>query len=222
MENRVDEFILEVDEDLKREKFESLARQYGPYVAAVVAAVILTISGVVFWNYSANKSHLASSDLYMKAMAINAQESPAQAAEAFALVEDNNGSYTTLAKFERAQILASNEETRDEGLALYRDMMVGKGIDRRYRYLALIYFVQATLDTEDPEILMNLLQEGTVGLNMWPHTTSELTALVALRMGDTQQAKSILESLLESNAPRALVQRASALLGTLKQEAPDA
>ena len=50
-----EEFIREVDEDLKEEKRLKLWKKFLPYIVSVSLGVILSTSGLVIWdNYSSN------------------------------------------------------------------------------------------------------------------------------------------------------------------------
>ena len=53
-----DEFIREVDEDLKEEKRLKLWKKIFPYVVSVSLGVILFTSGFVFWENFTNKKSI--------------------------------------------------------------------------------------------------------------------------------------------------------------------
>ena len=219
MANQFDEFLYEVEEDLKREKLNKMMKVYGPYVLAGVILLILAVAIYAYWNHSQLKSQEARSDIYMKAVQLREGGKNAEAEKELNALISKGGDYATLAEFEKASLLAAKPETREEAAKVYSQMIKSRTIDRRYRSLAVIFYVQLQLDSGNPEELMKLLQESSVGTNLWPGLTSELTALVALRLGETEHAKSILKDLLNSKDTSAGVRaRANALLSTLEHK----
>lgn len=216
MENRFDEFIHEIDEELKWDRLVKLAKNYGVYVIGGILAIILGTSGYVYWNYHQQQYREAESDKYTYALNLQVEGKTTEALEALKKLEADGGSYGMLALFQRAAILIHKPETKTEAIAIYKDMIQQRTIDRRYRNLAIIFYVQAELDTGNAEELKKLLQEAYVGTNMWPDITAELTALLALRMGDTEQARSILDDLVASkHASESIRMRCDALLQSL-------
>src|SRR5260221_2122207 len=127
-----------------------------------------------------------------------AKGQPQEALDILKKLGTEGGTYGMLAKFQRAAILVEKPETKEDGIAIYREMIQQRNVDRRYRDLAIIFYVQVQLDTGDVAEMRKLLQEAYAGVNMWPDATAELTALVALRAGDKEQAISILKGLVES------------------------
>lgn len=217
MDNRVDELIHDVEEQMKWERIEGLLKTYGAYVAAGILAVILGVAGYVYWNHSQLKHQEALSEQYTGALALLGKEQNAEALEKLKVLSSDSSSYGMLARFISASTLVDKLETRPQAVAIYRDMIQNKNIDRRYRNLAIIFLVQAEIDTGDSKELAKLLQEANIGTNMWPDTTAELTALVAIKNGEIEQAKSILQELKDSKqASQGVRLRAMALLQNLQ------
>lgn len=222
MADQFDEFLHEVKEDLQRERLDKIIRTYGPYVIGGIVLIILGVSAYVYWNYRQLKSQETQSDTYMNAIILHEENKNAEAVNQLNALISQNGDYGMLAQFEKAALLAKNPETKEQAMETYHNMIKDHKIDRRYRSLAVIFYVQLQLDTGNPEEMMKMLQEASVGSNLWPGLISELTALVALRMGEVAQAESILKDLLNAKeASPGVRMRANALLSILNHTSED-
>jgi hypothetical protein len=218
MDNRVDELIHEVEEQLKWERLEKLWKDFGAYIIGGILAVILGVAGFVYWNHSQLKNKEALSEKYTAAVQLLSEGKSKEAVEQLKSIENSDGGYGMMARFTAAASLVDNTETRPQAIAIYRDMLNSKNIDRRYRTLAIIFLVMAEMDTGDPVEMKKLLAETSIGTNMWPDTTAELTALLAIKSGDTELAKTTLEELKASTtASQGVRLRANAMLQTLQQ-----
>jgi hypothetical protein len=51
MAEKFDEFLVEVENDIRKEKMLQLWKQYGKQVVAGVVGIIILISGYNFWSY---------------------------------------------------------------------------------------------------------------------------------------------------------------------------
>lgn len=218
MDNRGDDLIHEIEEQLQWERIEKIWKDYGTYIIGAIAAIIIGVAGYVYWNHAQLKHQEALSETYTEALQLLGKGQTKEALDKLKTIEGDASGYGMLAQFVNAASLLDNPETRPQAIALYKKMVESKTIDRRYRSLAIIYLVLAELDTGDPKEMMKLLQEASIGTNMWPDTTAELTALVAIKLGDKEQAKSILQELKDSKtASQGIRLRATALLQSMEQ-----
>ncbi len=219
MDKRSDDLIHEVEEQLKWERIEAISKEYGTYIVGFIVAIILLVGGYEYWGHSTVKHQEALSEVYTDALQLMGKGQTTEALEKLKTIKDDSTGYSMLARFVSASVLLDNPETRPQAIELYRDMVKTGSLDRRYRTLAIIYLVQAELDTADPAELGKLLEEASIGTNMWPDTTAELSALVALRKGDIEGAKKTLGELKEDKqASQGIRLRARALLEQLQQQ----
>ena len=217
VEKRHDEFMHEVEEDIRWEKFEKLAKQYGAYVGAAIFAVIVGVAGYEYYGYSKRTQQEKASETYTDALQLMVKGQTNEAIEKLKTIKEDGGGYSMLAQFQMASALVDNPETRGQAIAIFKEVATSKSIDRRYRTLGVIFLVLAELDTADPAELSKYLEETKVGVNMWPDMTQELTALVALRKGDEDEAKKILAELKDDKQTSQGVRlRARALLEQLQ------
>ena len=69
-----EEFIREVDEDLKEEKRLKLWKRLLPYVVSISLGVILSTSGFVFWENHTNKTKQQLGDDFTAAVELSNEE----------------------------------------------------------------------------------------------------------------------------------------------------
>jgi hypothetical protein len=218
MDNRVDELIHEVEEQLKWERLEKIWKDYGTFIVAGFLAIILGVGGYAYWNHSVLQKQYELSEKYTTALNLSQDGKKQEALDILKTISDDASGYGMLANFLSAATLLENPETKPQAVAIYRDIINKRVVDYRYRNLAIIFLVQAEIDTGDAAELTALLKETEVGTNMWPDTTAELSALLAIKSGNFDSARLILQELKDSkSASQGSVQRAKALLQTLPQ-----
>jgi hypothetical protein len=216
MDNRVDELLHDVEEQLKWERFEKIWKDYGVFFIAGILAIILGVAGYVYWDYASLKNQEELSEKYTSAITLLGKDQQTEAIEKLKVLSEDSSSYGMMARFVNASVLVDNPQTRPQAVAIYRDIIANKSIDRKYRNLAIVFLAMAEMDSGDTKELAKLLQETSTGINMWPDTTAELTALVALKNGEIEQARSIFEELKKSeHASQGVQLRAKAMLQTL-------
>jgi hypothetical protein len=94
------------------------------------------------------------------------------------------------------------------------------GADPLLRQLATLLLAQQTLDSADPAELRSRLVPLAEAGQPWRNSARELLALLALRAGDTAQARSLVDSIVDDvDTSAGLRQRAEALRDNL-QAAP--
>ena len=99
-----DEFIREVDEAVRQDRWLRLWKQYGTYiVGGAIAIVIGTGAGVAWRNYQASQ-RLEDARRYAAAEELLRQDRPAEAAAAFLeLAEEAGGGYDVVARLRAAE-----------------------------------------------------------------------------------------------------------------------
>lgn len=218
MNDRSDDLLREVDEQLQWERFEKFAKQYGAYVAAGILAVILGVAGFVYWEHFQETKNQALSERFSESMLLLDKNQKKESIEKLQDLAKDPSSYGMMARFKLASLHMDDPEKRAEAIKIYREMIENRDIDRRYRSLAIILLTLAELESGDTKDLAKILQEASIGTNMWPNTTTEVSAYVEIKNGEVEQAKSILTGLKnDSNAPQGVRIRSEALLQMLQQ-----
>ncbi len=213
---KAEEFIREVEEELRQERMLKLWRRFGPYVIGLAVAIVLATAGKVGYESWRDKRLQAQAEAFRAAEALLATD-PVKAAEAFReLAEDADAGVAALARQmaaaalkeagrveEAVELLAANREAEDPALADY----------------AALLRAQYRLDQGDPAELAALLAPLQGEQGAFRHSARELAALTALRRGDRARARELLQQLRDdATAPETLRQRAGELLDLLEAD----
>jgi hypothetical protein len=205
----------EVEEGLRHERYRKLLRTYGPFGAALVAAVILGVAGREAWSTYRTQAAARSSDAFQAAQtALEAGDADAAVAQFSALAESGSGAYPALARMQQAAAAAaagSKEEAArlyDEAADLTRDPVLG-GMAR----LKGAYLAADTISVDELEARIEpLMQRGAP----FEVAARELLGAAALKAGDYDKAREAYTYLTVSlDAPGGVARRAEEALAVI-------
>jgi hypothetical protein len=213
----------EVDEELRAERAQQLLKRYAGLILAAAVLIVGAAAGWQGWRwYEARQDQKAAAE-YLTAMTL-ADASPtggnetsrAAAAAAFANVAANSPEgYATLARLHEAALKADAGDLR--GATALWDRVAGDGsADPLLRDLASLLWAQHQLDQGDPALLEARLKPLAAPGNPWHTLAEEQLALLDMRLGKRDQARTTLQRLAaDTTAPSGVRGRASGLLTRL-------
>lgn len=212
----MDNFIEEVDEELKRERYQDLWRKYGRYLVGAVLLVVIAVAAVVGWRQYQTNLRIESGLEYVRAVELAAADKPAEALAAFrALGEDGTAGYRAFARFREAALHAEqgNEAAAAEQYdAIARDA----DTDPIFRNLALLLYALSVADRAEPGALIERLEPLTAAQSPWRFSALEITALLKRRQGEVASAEAIYQRLADDPAaPQGVRARAAEFLAIL-------
>ena len=210
-----EEFIKEVDEDLKEEKRVKLWKKLLPYVLGFSFGVILLTSGFVFWeNYTKNTNQSLGDD-FTAAVGLASEDDVDAALLALdRIVDKGSDGYATIAKMKKASILIQKGDL-EKGLAIYLDLE-RNAVDQSFRDIATILFVINSMDKTDPDILLKKIKP-LESSNIWKSSALELKAFMFLKKNDIEGAKETFKNILEmKSSPSSLSKRARNMMEFLE------
>jgi hypothetical protein len=213
---QADEFIREVDEAVRQDRWLKLWQRYGSYVIGAALAVVVGTAAGVGWRTWQESQRQAEAERYMAATALLRQNRPAEAAEAFAaLARESDSGYAVLARLQAAQALGQAGDAAAKVGML--DQLAEDGATASlYRDLGELLAAQEQFAEGSPDDLASQLAKLTAADNPWRHSALELSALAQLRAGDTAAARETLASLVDDpRTPPDLGRRAAELLSAL-------
>ena len=219
----------EVNEDLRTERVQALARRYGPLLVALVVLLIAGVAGWQVWRWKARETRGTVAASFIDAM--RDSQAPAgggnapareQALKQFdALAASAPAGYQSLARL-RAAALEAAAGNLPAALAIWDKLSADTGADPLLRGLADLLWVQHQVDTGDPAAVRARLAQLTPPGNPWRAMARETEAWLDIRTGQVEQARTIMRELqADTNAPDGVRARAGALLGRLGETAPD-
>ena len=139
-----DEFIREVDEDLKEEKDSNFGKIF-PYIVSISLGVVLFTSGFVFWeNYSNNQRQQLGDDFTAAVVLAGEEDLDASLLALERIVDEGSDGYVTMAKMKKASLLIEQGKV-DDGLAIYQDLEKN-AVDQSFRDIATILYVLNSLN----------------------------------------------------------------------------
>ena len=199
----------EVEEEVRRERYEILWKKYGDYVIAGVAAVAIAIAGYKFWQRYETQQLLNASASFNAAEKLAETGNNTAAAQAFAsLAKTAPKGYADLSRLaEAGALLAAND--RSDALTLYKS--IGDS-GSPLANVARLRAAWAMADTASRSELQALLAPLTMPGNSWRYAAGEIIAYADYRAGNFKQSQAEYESLAnEADAPRTLRGRANAM-----------
>ncbi len=213
----MDNFIEEIDEELKRDRHQELWRKFGKYAVGAVLMVVIAVAGGVGWRQYQGNMRIETGLQFTDAVALAANGKTEQALSAFrALGKDGTAGYRELARFQEAALLAQ-QGNQPGAAAVYDAIAKDDGIDPLFRNLGLLLHALNVTDRAEPKALTERLKPLAQSTSPWRFSALEVTALLHRRRGDVAAAKSIYKQLADDPAaPPRLRARAAefvALLG---------
>jgi hypothetical protein len=198
----------EVEEDLRAERAKRLAQRWGGLALAVALVAVVAVGGWQGWRWyeGRNAAQAAETFLTLNRAAEQPGADLATISNGFAaLGRDAPSGYRTLAR------------DLPGATALWEAVALDAEADRLYRDLATLLSVTHAIDTGDPAALSArlgpLLAEG----NPWRASAREAAALLAIRRGQSEEARRILEALAsDQSAPSGIRERAQRVAAGLR------
>ena len=191
-----DEFIREVDEAVRQDRWLKLGRQYGAYVIGAALAVVVGTTAGVGWRAWQESQRQAEAERYMAAAELLRQNRPAEAAEAFAaLARESDGGYAVLARLQAAQALGRAGDAAAK-VGMLDQLAADDTTAALYRNLGELLAAQQQFAETSPDDLAKL----TAADSPWRYSALELSALAQLRAGDTAAARATLAGLRPAHA----------------------
>ena len=210
-----EEFIREVDEDLKQEKNEQLWKKLLPYIISITVGIIIFTSGYVFWdNYSNNVKQQLGDDFTAAVELANEEDLDAALLALDRIVDKGSDGYVTLSKMKKASLLIESGNLED-GLDIYLDLEQN-AVDQSFRDISTILFVLNSIDTKNSDLLLQKLIPLEKS-KIWKSSALELMAFIYLKKSDNAKAIEIFRTLSQlQDTPSSLANRSQNMLDFLE------
>ena len=212
-----DEFIREVDEDLKEEKRLKLWKKIFPYVVSVSLGVILFTSGFVFWENFSNKQRQQLGDDFTAAVILaNEEDIDASLLALERIVDEGSDGYATMAKMKQASLLIGQGNLED-GLNIYLDLEKN-AVDQSFRDIATILYVLNCLDSVNKEELIKKISP-LENSPIWRSSALEIKGYIYLKGNQREKAIETFKTIVNlPTKPGDLVQRAKNIINLLEDK----
>ena len=210
-----EEFVREVDEDIKEEERIKLWKKVFPYVVSVSLGIIIFTSGYVFWNnYTESLNQQLGDDFTAAVQLANEEDLDASILALNRIVDEGSDGYVTLAKMKKASLLIQRGELK-LGLNIYLDLE-RNAVDQSFRDIASILYVLNSMDTKDPKALLEKINK-LESSQIWRSSALEMKAFLKLKQNKVEEARKIFEGILNlPSTPSSLATRAKNMVDYLK------
>lgn len=202
----------EVAEDLRAEKARRFWLRYGGPIAIFVIAAMIGMGGWQAWRWYENRKAAATATAFLEihqASQVQGADLASMATRFAALLPEAPAGYQMLIRMREAALL---DETGEKARAreIWNTVAADTGVDPLWRDLASLLWVLHGVEIDPPATLAARLAPLKDG--PWGASARELGALVSLRAGDQDAARSALQALAaDPAAPQGLRERAQRL-----------
>jgi hypothetical protein len=206
----VTDIFREVEEDVRRERFEQLWKKYGDYFIAGAALLVIAAAGFQLWRYYEQRETARASVTYTAAQQLLVAGQSGSAAATFSkLAQSAPGGYSQLALLQQANALYAAGNV-PEAVDLYKQV-AAKG-DPLLAPVARIRAAWAIVESAPRSDVEALLQPLTDTSNAWHPMAREILAYSDYRAGNVAAALREFRAISKDPAsPIAVRQRSDAM-----------
>jgi hypothetical protein len=206
----VTDIFREVEEDVRRERFEKLWKQYGDYVIAGVAAIVIGVAGYKLWTRYEEQQRFNASKTFMAAQQAADSGNTASAQAMFGkLAKDGPGGYAIVAKLSEANTLLMSDH-RNEAIEIYKSIAAKESSP--LADVARIRAAWAMVEIAPRSDLETVLAPLTLETSEWRFMAREVLAYSDYRAGATAKAQKEFQALAsDKGASQELQDRARAM-----------
>jgi hypothetical protein len=213
-------FLREVDENLRRDQLQDIARKYGAWIIAGVLLLLAATGGWIYWQDRQKKAAAEQSEVLAQIYTdIGAGKLTTVPQRLDAIAGNSSGALKASAMLTRAAV-AVEQDDRPLATAKFREIVADDDLPQPYRDLALIRSTAIEFDTIRPEQVVARLQPLTKPGNPWFGSAGELTAMALIKQGKKLEAGRLFAAVAaDQQVPDSIRARSVQIAGTLGVDA---
>ena len=206
----------EIDEDLRRDRFEQVWKRYGQYILICAGLIVVATAGWVAWQeYQQRQNVETTAALHTALSAARADNDVAAIAALADISQSGTEGQAALAMLQEAALRAKGGDL-ENARVLYSNILSNDSLAEPYRALAIIRSAELDLDSGDPAELLRFLEPLTEEASPWRVTAWELAAYLERRAGNIEAARGYLQRIQNDGESSASARaRAEAFLAQL-------
>lgn len=202
-----DNFLREIDEEVRRDKAADLWKKYGNLVIAVLALVVAAVGGWRFWQSQQERAAQAVSDRLETALKASRESRGEEAEKTLAELTTGTGEgYRLVARFRLAAEAARREPA--DGAKAFDALANDAAVEQVFRDLARIRSSLLKVDVAPYAEIRAALEPLASNTGVWRHTAREVLGVAALKAQNMDDAGRWFDQIaIDTQAPQALRQR---------------
>jgi hypothetical protein len=226
-DRRSDQFIREVDEELRRAQLKAVWDRFAPVIIGACVLVVLVTAGYRGYVWWQERQAAQAGDQYLTALdALESGNAADGESKLAAIAEQGAGAYPTLARLRLAGAKAAGGD-HEAALAAYDAIAADASVEQGLRDLARIRAAMLVLDARDFAGARERAAPLDTAGNAWRHSAREILGTAAYGAGDLQQARDVFTSIQQdAETPPDLWVRSGLMIslldGRLATAAPEA
>jgi hypothetical protein len=187
-DRRSEQFIREVDEELRRAQLKSIWDRFGPLIIGVCVLVVVVTAGYRGWIWWESRQAAQTGDRYIAALDTLGTDRAAGQAELERFAGETGAGYAALAKLRMAGEKAVAGD-KAGALAGFDGVANDSAAAQSLRDLARIRAAMLALDTGDVEGAKSRAEPLNAPGNAWRHLAREVLGTAAYRGAQLQEAR---------------------------------
>jgi hypothetical protein len=213
-------FLREVDENLRRDQLQDMAKKYGAWIVAAAVLLLAAIGGWIYWQDRQEKAASQDSEVLAQIYTdIGAGKVANVPQRLDALAAGSEGALKASAMLARGAV-AIEQNDRAAATAKFNEVASAKDLPQPYRDLGLIRATSMEFDTLRPEQVIARLQPLTKPGNPWFGSAGELTAMALVKQGKKLEAGRLFAAIAaDQQVPESIRARSVQIAGTLGVDA---
>lgn len=209
-------FLREVDEELRRDQFQTLWTRYGRLALIAIALMLAGFAAFLFWRAQTVKKTEAQSEQMSAAIAdIQAGRKTDAGKKIDALIADGGVGFQASARFVKAALAVEKGDLK-AAAAIYAAIAADTEVSGPFRDLALIRQTLVEYDSLKPQQVIARLKPLAVEGAPYFGTAGELTAIALIQINRGAEAGRLLAAVArDKTTPASLRARAGRLASSL-------
>ncbi len=211
-----DNFLREIDEEVRRDKAADLWKKHGNLVIVLLVLLVAGVGAWRFWQFRQEQATQAVSARLESALKASRENRAEDAEKLLAdLAKDGGTGYGLVARF-RAAAEAAKREASD-GIKAFDALAADPAVDPTFRDLAKLRSGTLKVDTSPYAEVKALLEPLASANGTWRHSAREMLGVSALKANNMDDAGRWFDQIVvDRDAPQALRQRADLYLALVR------
>jgi hypothetical protein len=211
-----DNFLREIDEEVRRDKAADLWKKYGNLVIVLLVLLVVAVGGWRFWQYRQEQAAHAVSARLEEALKASRESRGEDAEKTLTdLAKEGSDGYRLVARFRLAAEAARGEPA--DGARAFDALANDATVEQVFRDLARIRSNLLKVDSVPYAEIRAAVEPLAAPAGTWRHTAREILGLSALKGGNLDEAGRWFDQIVvDPQAPQGLRQRADLYLGLVK------